>query len=409
MNPEPHILPLPSEPTEPPQPNDSSLEMPASNHRGNGKIARLPKTVRDQINNWILDGLSYPDIIERLGEQGEELKPGHLCEYKKRGHQDWLRQREWFEHITAKSEFSKDLLAAPDTTALHEAGLRMAAAQMIDQLMRFSAAADAESTQPDPEQFARLVNALSRLTREALSFQKYHDTTAKAQPAEPKHLDPAQKPSQKAQDMLLNGWRNFFGHDLTQPMPDVGRQTSPSADSAVCSPSLPSLHTPTTAAATPSQPSRAEADTASTDPTTETHANLQKPNSNSAVPTSPSEILNLESEIPPPPSQSEFENQNSQPEHCLECLAPLPTLRPDNRRPWARCENCGCKLPPPGTCVEPSIERCPNCRANLPRVLPGGERPSTHCHRCGTPLPPPEPAAPSPPGSADLAITNSLT
>src|SRR6267142_3890207 len=31
-------------------------------YRGNGKVARLPKSVRDQINNWMLDGVSYPDI-----------------------------------------------------------------------------------------------------------------------------------------------------------------------------------------------------------------------------------------------------------------------------------------------------------------------------------------------------------
>ena len=113
MNSQPQILPLPSEPTEASEPNASISQPPTFTHRGKGKIARLPKALRDQINEWILDGLSYPDIIERLGDQGKELKPGHLSEYKKRGHQDWLRQREWFEHVTAKSEFAQDLLAAP--------------------------------------------------------------------------------------------------------------------------------------------------------------------------------------------------------------------------------------------------------------------------------------------------------
>jgi len=51
-------------------------------YRGNGNVARLPKSVRDQINNWMLDGVSYPDIIERLGEQGKHLKPDHLYQWK---------------------------------------------------------------------------------------------------------------------------------------------------------------------------------------------------------------------------------------------------------------------------------------------------------------------------------------
>jgi len=127
--------------------------------------------IRDQVNNWLLDGLTYPDIIQRLGEHGKDLKPDHISQWKKRGYHDWLRQREWLEHLTSKSEFSTDILAAPDSSALHEAGLRLAASQMFDQLMRFSASADTTASKGQPEQFSRLVNALSRLTREALAFQ----------------------------------------------------------------------------------------------------------------------------------------------------------------------------------------------------------------------------------------------
>jgi len=135
-------------------------------NRGNGKVARLPKTIRDQLNNMILDGVSYPDIIERLGEHGKGLKPGHLCEWKKHGYQDWLLEREWLDRLSSKSEFSADILAAPNSANLHEAGLRIAASQMFDQLMRFNAASQTGASD-QPEKFARLVNSLSRLTREA--------------------------------------------------------------------------------------------------------------------------------------------------------------------------------------------------------------------------------------------------
>jgi hypothetical protein len=213
MNTEPQITALPLEQNEVAATDAFDPQPPSYTHRGNGKIARLPKTVRDQINNWILDGVPYPEIIQRLGDQGKELNPRHFSEFRKRGHQDWLRQREWFEHVTAKSEFSKDLLAAPDSTTLHEAGLRMAAAQMIDQLMRFGAAHDDENSQPDPEQFARLVNALSRLTREALAFQKYHDACAQARLALQELKDPNRELNESETRAIVRKVNQILGLD----------------------------------------------------------------------------------------------------------------------------------------------------------------------------------------------------
>ena len=35
------------------------------------KSLRLPRPVCDQIKPWILDGLSYPDLIQHLGEYGK--------------------------------------------------------------------------------------------------------------------------------------------------------------------------------------------------------------------------------------------------------------------------------------------------------------------------------------------------
>ena len=48
-----------------PEPETCNLE-PATvtlTHRANGKIARLPKPLRDQINHWLVDGLSYATLF----------------------------------------------------------------------------------------------------------------------------------------------------------------------------------------------------------------------------------------------------------------------------------------------------------------------------------------------------------
>src|SRR2546428_10347776 len=94
--------PAPEAEIHPPQPTI------ACSYRGNGHVARLPKSVRDQINNWMLDGVAYAEIIGRLGEQGKHLKPDHLYQWKKRGHKDWLVQQDWLAERRARPGTAAD-------------------------------------------------------------------------------------------------------------------------------------------------------------------------------------------------------------------------------------------------------------------------------------------------------------
>ena len=225
--------PRPDDPST--QPNNPSIQQstdpdpvhPAvgKGHRGNGFVARRPKVVRDQINNMILDGISYPDIIARLGEAGQGLKPDHIHQWKKHGYQTWLIEREWLEKISSKTEFSSDILATPDSSGLHEAGLRIAASQMFDQLMLFDAANQAsDGSTNHAEKFARLVNALSRLTREALSFQKYRDTTA----AKLAQLDP----DRELADHVHDRWADRIDGLFMRPR----RRSASASSSALAAP-----------------------------------------------------------------------------------------------------------------------------------------------------------------------------
>jgi hypothetical protein len=180
-------------------------------NRGRGKVARLPKTIRDQLNNLLLDGVPYPEIIQRLGDPVNHLKPDHIHQWKKHGYQNWLVERDWLERISSKAEFSADILAAPDSSGLHEAGLRIAASQMFDQLMRFAAVSpESPEATGQPEIFARLVNALSRLTRVALVFQKYRDASANTAAAQLKKLDPDRDLSDNEFDLLVNKMDKVF-------------------------------------------------------------------------------------------------------------------------------------------------------------------------------------------------------
>src|SRR5437867_5891432 len=67
-------------------------------HPRNGKVARLPETMRNQINRMLDDGMPYQAILKKLRESSAEALPHSLSEmnisnWVHGGYQDWRRQR----------------------------------------------------------------------------------------------------------------------------------------------------------------------------------------------------------------------------------------------------------------------------------------------------------------------------
>ena len=66
-----------------------------STRRPTGKVARLPRTVREAVNHMLDDGLTYNEIIAKLDEYGH---PGffsqNISRWKLGGYQAWVRQQE---------------------------------------------------------------------------------------------------------------------------------------------------------------------------------------------------------------------------------------------------------------------------------------------------------------------------
>jgi len=431
MNTEPNILNLENSN---PQPDKLPDAIPQFEHAGNGKIARLPKAIRDQVNTWLRDGLSSPEIIKRLGDAGQGLNPGHFHEYRKRGYQDWLRQREWLEHLTSKSEFSTDILSTEASGTLHEAGLRLAAAQMFDQLMRFSSASAGENAQPEPEQFARLVNALARLTREALAFQKYRDVCAQAAAAaELEALDYNRDLNHKESSGIFNALERFFGFKpgqrigprLSEILAKQNQSTPPPSQSSPPQPTEPpppiksDCRRRREESLINEQPNGTEPATTAAEKNCSTSELLSSrlpasgvsakqaeevpTNEPPAAGTDSSSEVRDETSLP----QSKFKNQNSK--MCAEVARVTPLASPtcpataSERR---RISDVGGCTPPPQTTnhepqtthqspienrkskIENPAEHCHYCRRFLPPRLPNGQRPFTHCQLCGTALRP---------------------
>jgi hypothetical protein len=77
---------------------------PTYTHTRTGKIARLPKTVRDQINQMMLDGVPFAKIIENIGEPGKFLNNDNLTSWKKGGYRDWLLEMQHAQDLGATRE-----------------------------------------------------------------------------------------------------------------------------------------------------------------------------------------------------------------------------------------------------------------------------------------------------------------
>ena len=146
----------PSAPGAPPSPKYT--------HRRNGTVAQLPHTVREQINQMLLDGVTYAGVIERLGDAGKGLVPDHIRSWYGGGYEDWLLQKERADDLGATREAALKLVDQKAGATVQDAGRTIAAAQLYELLLSFDPRSFAQALAEKPELYFRLINALSRLT-----------------------------------------------------------------------------------------------------------------------------------------------------------------------------------------------------------------------------------------------------
>jgi len=164
------MIPLPQSPPDP-EPDESSE--PSYTSRRNGTVARLPKVVRDQISEMLLDGLTYAQIIDKIGEPGKHLVEDHIRSWKKGGYQDWLLDLDRKEALRATREAALDLVNEKAGTTVQHASRAIAAAQLYELLLSFNPATFATALASKPELYFRLINCLSRLSEgEAICGQR---------------------------------------------------------------------------------------------------------------------------------------------------------------------------------------------------------------------------------------------
>jgi hypothetical protein len=162
-------------------------------HARTGKIARLPKVIRDSLNTMMEDGFSAAVILEKLGEAAKHITPSNLSDWRYGGHQDWLLERVWIDDVQSCRDGAKHLLEKDEATTLPEAGLQVGAMRIYQLLRHLEPAAFAANLRGKPERFVKVFAALPRVAKEALRYQKYRDACEQARAALQPLLDPKRK------------------------------------------------------------------------------------------------------------------------------------------------------------------------------------------------------------------------
>ena len=139
-----------------------------------GKIARLPKHIRDQLNQRLEDGQTAEDILPWLNRLPEckkmlaekfgsrPITPQNLSQWKNGGYQTWLRVQQACEQARLLSEQDDAFIAKDGLTIADRLGV-LVAAQLLADFQTLDNIPDADQRW---KRFQNIVRELSRLRRE---------------------------------------------------------------------------------------------------------------------------------------------------------------------------------------------------------------------------------------------------
>jgi hypothetical protein len=160
-----------------------------------GKIARLPREIRDQLNQRLLDGQSgqkllvwlnrLPEVKQVLAAEfdGTPINAPNLSHWKAGGYEDWLTRRETLEQARELAADSQELTAATDGKLTDHLATVLAA--------RYAAALAEWNGEPD-EKFEKKMRILHRMCQDIVKLRR-SDHQAARQNAEEKQQQVVEK------------------------------------------------------------------------------------------------------------------------------------------------------------------------------------------------------------------------
>lgn len=156
----------------------ASLPLTQAKRPRNGKIARLPKPVRDVVNRMLSLNIPQERIVHAMDELGIQVTQSNISNWKTRGgYREWCLAQEHATRLRLHQDTLVDLLRRHDAPELPEVGLQAAATQ----LSRFFLTPDAlQLLASDPKEYERRVSMLGRISTQLKTLQHSRDGAAKA-------------------------------------------------------------------------------------------------------------------------------------------------------------------------------------------------------------------------------------
>jgi hypothetical protein len=154
---------------------DRQLQACQSKSRRNGKVARLPASLREQINLMLDEGLPYKLIIQKLGPAGQHLNEDNLSNWRLGGYQDSLRALAIKERARAQTEAAADLLRQDgrlDPAQLKRVCTEIALLQYLDTIMDHGEQLATDALKKNPAKLITLINACSNMSNANIAIEK---------------------------------------------------------------------------------------------------------------------------------------------------------------------------------------------------------------------------------------------
>ena len=151
-------------------------------NKRNGKIARLPKDLRELVNRMLDEGAQYRSIMielekhrHRWPDDIKEFTDGNFTEWHQGGYQDWVREQEIQADLQARREYAVSIAEPAPSSNVSEAVQEIGSLHLYHFLTAIDRPALLNKIREDPAACARLVNAFARLNTRSNTFQHYKE------------------------------------------------------------------------------------------------------------------------------------------------------------------------------------------------------------------------------------------
>lgn len=155
------------------QPEPQPEQAACSDYRGKGKVARLPKAVRDKLNIMLLDGLTYGEILKALGDAAKGVTERNITSWVQGGYKAWISQQRNLDETRVKQEVAMDLACPEGGSKIHEATLQLAATSLSEMLRELNCSSFQELLRDDPAQLTALLNSLARISDAEIRCERH--------------------------------------------------------------------------------------------------------------------------------------------------------------------------------------------------------------------------------------------